>query len=150
MKKYQIKTVMVTKIHMEREKVIAKEEIEFLLNGKEQGQDTVNDDLGSLFEDLQIGKEPNRSVGTYFFPKLTEKERELWERRDKNYIKLFSNLWENNPLPCGIFQEVVMQLQQLSDISESDSRFVLGQGYRTTFLMENESSPNAQNCCSLQ
>ena len=37
-------------------------------------EDSVNDDLESLFQDLQVGSKPNNSVVPFFLPKLTEEE----------------------------------------------------------------------------
>ena len=93
--------------------------------GEERRKDSVNDDLESFFEDLRLGKEPDRFITTYFLPKLTEEEMELVERKDKNYLDTF--LWGHFN-PDVAIAEIV--------ISDSDS-FVYGDGWRKTFTIEN-------------
>ena len=101
---------------------------------------SVNDDLESFFEDLRLGKEPDEKVYTYFLPKLTEEEMELVEQKETNYLKTFSEgfLGGNPDVP-----EAEMLL------SESDSKFLKGFGYRRTFTIENSSEQNIFKCCNL-
>ena len=54
MKKYKIKKVMVTRIYMKRRQLITKEEMEKFCKGKEYDKISVNDDLETLFEDIQL------------------------------------------------------------------------------------------------
>ena len=137
MEKYKIKSVMVTIIHLERKKLITKEAMEEYCKGEEDEKVSVNDDLESFFEDLRLGKEPDQSVFTYFLPKLTEEEMKLVERKDKSYFETFLQLFPD-------VKEAEMKL------SESDSKFVQGRGYRSTFTIENESLQNNSYRCNLQ
>jgi len=114
---------MVTIIYMERLGLITKEAMEKYCKGEKYQKDSVNDDLESLFEDLRLGKEPDEWVETYFLPKLTTEEMELVETKDTNY---FENFLVDDP--------DVPEAEML--LSESDSKFVEGFGWRTTFTIE--------------
>ena len=106
--------------------------------GEKNLKDSVNDDLESFFEDIRLGKERDENAATYFLPKLTKKEMELVERKYTNYLQTFS--YQNPDV-----NEAEMKL------SESDSKFVEGQGLRITFTIENNSLQNNSNSfCSLQ
>ena len=133
MKKYKIKSVMVTIIHMWRLNLITKESMEKYCKGEKAEKDSVNDDLESFFKDLRLGKEPDEFVHTYFLPKLTEEEMELIEKEDINYLETFRWPREAEMKP-----------------SVSDSKFVYGYGRRKTFTIENESLQNTYNYCNLQ
>ena len=124
MKKYKIKSVMVTSIYMYRRNLITKEKMASYCSGEEKEKYSVNDDLESFLENIRLGKEPDEEVTTYFLPKLTEEELELVERRDTSYLH---TLWYSNP--DG--QEAEMML------SESDSKYVYGLSTRRTFVIEN-------------
>ena len=65
-----------------------------------------------------------------FLPKLTEEEMKLVEKEDTTYLQTFfaSDLDRNPDVP-----EAEMLL------SESDSKYVEGFGYRETFTIENSS-----------
>ena len=76
-------------IYMSRSKLITKERMENYCNGKEYAKESVNDDLEKLFEDLQLGKEPDDDVATYFLPKLTKEELDLVERKDEDFMHTF-------------------------------------------------------------
>ena len=95
-------------------------------------EDSVNDDLESLFENIRLGKEPNQYAYTYFLPKLTEEELELIERRDTSYINFFQALHPD-------VDENEMML------SESNSKYVQGWSRRRTFVIENLSETPAEN-----
>ena len=128
MKKYQIKSCMWTNIYMENTKLITKEQMESYCKG-EQGlrQMSVNDDLESLFEDLQLGKEPTYEAMTYYLPKLTEGEMALVETKDQNYFRKFAtSAVSKNP----DVDEFVM------NISESESKYILGKSHRKSFKIE--------------
>ena len=126
MKKYEIKKVMVTRINMWRYNLITKEAMEKYTKGEEDKKDSVNDDLESFFEDLRLGKEPDEQVRTYFLPKLTAEEMKLVEQKDTNYLQTFyEGYWGRNP--------DVPEAEML--LSESDSKFLYGEGYRETFTI---------------
>ena len=137
MEKYKFKSVMVTTIYMWRRQLITKEEMEKYCKGEKLEKDSVNDDLESLFEDLRRGKEPNETVPTYFLPRLTEEEMELVERKDQSYLASFT---------FGLLYSKKAYMK----LSESDSKFVDGQGLRKTFTIKNKSLQNISNCCNLQ
>ena len=125
MKKYKLKSVMVTKLYMRRWKLITKEKMESHSKGEEGVRhDSVNDDLESLFENIRLGKEVNKRTSTQFLPKLTEEELELVERKDTSYLQTFS--WGN-----PYVDETEMML------SKSDANYVLGISKRETYIIEN-------------
>ena len=145
LKKYKIHSVMVTIIHMHRNNLITTEEATNYFKGREYQQVSVNDDLESLFDDLRIGKEVidvrnitkeldimkdldiiKDSFGTpfYFLPKLTTNELKLIERKDPILYETFQS---SNP----DVDEAKMKL------SDSESKFVRGSGYRKTFKITN-------------
>ena len=140
MKKLKMNSVMVTSIYIRKWKIITKEKMEKYCKGEDrEREDSVNDDLESFFEDLRLGKEPpHQSVVTYFLPKLTEEEMELVERKDRNYFETFLHVKHAD------VKEAEMKL------SESDSKYVYGMGYRQTFTIENKFSQNTSNFCNLQ
>ena len=124
MKKNNIKKVMVTRIHMWRSHLITKEEMKNFCNEKEYEKDSVNDDLENLLNDIQLGKKPDDYVQTYFLPELTREEMRLVERKDNDFMSTFRRIFAD-------VDKAVMML------SESDSIFVRGYGYRQTFTVEN-------------
>ena len=124
MKKYNIKSTIVTLINMRRRSLITKEKTENYCKGKENKKISVNDDLESLFEDLRFGNEPYNYVFSYFLPKLTEKELELVESKDTSYL-------ENFYLSFPDVEKTEMRL------SGSDSKYVEGFCDRKTFTIEN-------------
>ena len=89
MKKYAIKSIMVTLIFMRKWNIITKEKMENFTLGKEDQTESVNDDFDSIFEDLRLKREPSESNWTYFLPKLTEEELKWVTRKDTNYFKTF-------------------------------------------------------------
>ena len=124
MKKYKIRSVMVTSIYMYRQNLITKEKMESYCNGEEKEKYSVNDDLESFFENIRLGKELDEKVNTYFLPRLTEEELELVERKDTSYLQTFN----------GLFPDVEKAEMMLSG---SDSKYVYGFSTRTTFVIEN-------------
>ena len=138
MKKHKIKSVMVTNISLKRSRLITKEEMESFCKGEKWLKDSVTDDLESLFENIQLGKEPDEMVRTYFLPKLTEEELELVERKDIRYFHTFD---------CCLNPDVDETVMMLS---ESDSKYVFASTYRKTFVIEKTSKNSLKNKCSLQ
>ena len=122
---YKVKKVMVTMMSMYRWYLISKEQMESYCKGQETKKESVNDDLESLFKDLQLGKEPDEHVRTYFLPKLTKEELELVERKVYWFMYTFS------------FEMDADVLKSDMEASESDSKFVEGKGDRITFTIEN-------------
>ena len=131
MKKYKVNSVMVTMTYMWKHKIITKETMEKYCNGEKYPKNSVNDDLESFFEDIRLGKEPDEEVRTYFVPKLTVEEMKLVERKDTSYFETFiEGALGANP----DVKEAEMKL------SESDSKFANGYGWRKTFTIENSPS----------
>ena len=123
MKKYNLQKVMVSKINLRRYRLITKEKMKKICIEKNQSEKlSVNDDLETLFENIQFGEEPDEKVHFYFLPKLTEDELQLVERKDENFMQTF-NLFEGALDDMGA--------------SESDSKYVYGFGYRETFTITN-------------
>ena len=123
LKKYKIRSVMVTIIGMWRLNLITKEAMESYCKGADPARKgSVNDDLDSLFEDLQLGKEPDDYVQFYHLPKLTAEELRLVDNKDPNYRKTFK---------FSMIDEV--EFKQ----SDSKSKFVKGHGRRLTFSIRN-------------
>ena len=89
-----------TTIIMERQTVITKEEMENYCMGKWSVKASVNDDLESLFDDIQLGEEPDEQNWTYFLPKLTKEELDLVEKRDPSYLETVGHIpWVSNLIP---------------------------------------------------
>ena len=123
MRKFKIRSVMVTKIFMWRSDLVTKEKMENLYKGD---RDSVNNNLESLFQDLRLARNPDdREHWSYFLPKLTEKELKLVERKDARYRLTFDN-WVDPDV-----KEAEMKL------SESDSKYVYGMSRRRTFIIKN-------------
>ena len=87
MKKYNIISAMVSILSSERKCVTTKEEVEDHCKGKYEDKNSIHDDLDSFFERLCLGEEPDETARTYFFAKLSEKEMELFEANDQNFMK---------------------------------------------------------------
>ena len=137
MKKHKIKSVILTSIHLERWYLITKEKMESCCKGEDRDlKDSVNDDLESLFENVRLGKEPNKYGFSYFLPKLTEEELKLVERRDTSYLLTFDQgQYGRNP----DVDETEMML------SESDSKYVYGWSERRTFVIEDSSESSSES-----
>ena len=133
MEKYGIKKAMVTIIRMRRHHLITKEKMEDYYKGKEEkdgwDKESVHDDLDSFFDKLQNGWWGEEIVVTYFIPMLTEKEKKLVEEKDKDH--LMSYRWYAN---LGMDPDVS---KKEMDESESKSKFVRGNCWRSTFILKN-------------
>ena len=128
MKKYNLEKAMVTRIYMWRDRLITKEKMENYCKGKEEKKLSVNDDLETLFENIQLGEKPDDDIWTYFLPKLTEHELELVERKDEDFMKTF-------------YDEMDADVDKAEmAASESDSKYVHGWSRRETFTIENSSN----------
>ena len=134
MMKYKIRMVTVTMIFISRQKLITKERMESFYNEKgiNGRKESVNDDLESMMQDLQLGRSPYKFVRTYFLPKLTEKELKLVEQEDFNYQDtLWYGRFGMGKVWVGDVDEDEMKA------SESDSKFVEALGDRRTFAIWN-------------
>ena len=132
MKKRKIKSVMVTSFHSRRWELITKEKVMSFAKGKENEKKSINDDIETLFEVIQVGKEPNEWMKTYFLPKLTVEELELVERKDMRFLRTFYS-------PNPDVDEAEMKL------SESESKYVKALSSRRTFCIENSPEKISKN-----
>ena len=127
MKKHNIKMVMVTTISITRQQLITKEKMENYYKREQWAEESVNDDLESLFEDLQFCSEPKNHVQTFLIPKLTSEELKLVERTDSTYFETFC-------FRCSRDADVP---ENEMNASESDSKFLFAFGFRKTYTVEN-------------
>ena len=132
---------MVTTICMSRTRLITKQKMEELCKGKDKNcKNSINDDLETLIEDIQLGEEPDGIVDTYFLPKLTKEELQLVEKKDYNFMQTLSHTRTKEGNADVSKAEM--------EASESDSKYVAGWCRRATFTIEN--SYNQKASCSLQ
>ena len=148
-KKYNLPSVMLTYLNMSRHHLVTKEMVDFMLSDNEEfhfmssicprlnpsytgytgNEQTVNDEIESFFEDIQLGREPISKSRTYFLPKLTEKELQLVAKKDRVYLQ--SLLFREPHVPEGIMK-----------MSESRSRYVRGVCERRTIELKNQMFQN--------
>ena len=129
---HDLKSAFVTRIHMFRHFLITKEKMEDTCLGKNEifgriCKESINDDIESVFESLQLGEKPKPIAHTYFLPKLTQRELELIETKDEDYLQTFFQC--KNP----DVDEEEMKL------SESNSKYVEVVCMRRTNTVENPS-----------
>ena len=125
---HNLESLIVTRIHMYREFLITKEQMEDIYLGKKliydefrrnwySSEESINDDIESFYHALHDGKElhplKEYDSDTYFLPKLTQIELELVETKDQDYFQTFF-LFENPDI-----DEEDMKL------SESKSKYAL-------------------------
>ena len=135
MKKYKIRSVILTILYMQRWNLIKKETMEnHLMQKGDKQKESIDDDLEAFYHDLENGKTSESSSNTYFLPKLTEKEQKLVDDNDLNYFKSLRS--ENADI-----DKIEMQL------STSESKFVRGQAWRKTSFIDQSFT---QHCCSIQ
>ena len=127
MNKYKFKMVMVTTISIRKHNLITKERMENYCKGDERQKVSVNDDLESLFQGLQLGFQPNERVKTYYLPKLTKKELKLVENGT-----VPNEFWDT-----FLSGEKADVDEDEMNASESKSKFVYAYGHRSTFTIEN-------------
>ena len=135
MKKYKIRSVILTILYMQRWNLITKEIMEnhFMQKGDRQNK-SIDDDLEVFYRDLQHGRISEPLSNTYFLQKLTEIEQELVDRNDLNYFKSLRS-------EKAYVDKIQMQL------TTSESMFVRGQAWRITSIIDLSFT---QNCCSTQ
>lgn len=152
-KKYRIKSILLTRLTMYQEKLITKEKMESYFPKDELSHDAnstavlkkqeekmteekfrelVFDDLEFMFENLKLGLEEvcltNWDVQLNFFPKLTEAELKLIAIKDIDYLKTFENhRWGNVDV-----DDAEMEL------SESKAKYARGRAYRYTTIIDPE------------
>ena len=136
MRKFEIYSVMVTTVCMDRWRLITNERKLNYWKGNEPEKESVTDDLESFFEDIRLDEKPNEKAYTYFLPKLTEEELDLVEEKDTKFMDSLS------------FNMNADVDKAEMEASESDSKFVEGWCRRRTFTIENPK--NVCNGCYLQ
>ena len=94
MKKYNINSAMMSILSSVRNNVTTKEKVEDHCKGKYEDKNSIHDDLDSFFERLCLGEEPNETVRTYFFPKLSEKETNLFETKDEEFMQTLADSYD--------------------------------------------------------
>ena len=106
--------------------LISKQSMEDFCKGYELQKNSVNDDSELLFEDIRLRRKLDEYVQTYFLPKLTEDELELFKRNDPNCFisetkrRMFAERW---------------RLRR--DVKDEDAIYVLGICSRTTSFLRN-------------
>ena len=135
MKKYKIRSVILTILFMQKWNLITKEAMDNLTMQKDDKQnESIDDDLESLFRDLQHEKISESSSFTHFLSQLTEKEQKQVDQNDLNYFKSLRSVTDT--IDKGEIQ-----------LSSSELKFVRGQAWRQTSIIKKSIS---QNCCSAQ
>ena len=126
MKKYNFKSVMLTRLTLWRFKLISKDKvIDYCLGKDEHHKESVNDDLNSFFDYLRLDKTPQSLAHTYFLPKLIDEEMNLIGEKDPIFFRTFMYGYHVD------VDEAEMKL------SESNSKFVRATGGRLTEIIEN-------------
>ena len=133
MKKYQIKKVTVTEFNLLRRYLITKETMENYFKGKRFITKSVNDEIESFFEKIRLGEETNDDHDFYFFPRLSEEEMELVERKDDNFMNTF---FYTQLSQLGLDRDADVAEARMK-ASESDSKYVDCYGNRKSLTIKN-------------
>ena len=129
MKKHNLRSAIITSLHMKRLDFITKEKMNEIRLGTKNwfdiAKESVNDDLDKFFESLQRGREWESKAWTHFLPQLTNKELELFKNKDEDFFEtcLFSRIEDVN--------------NEDSKSIDSDSMFIEGFCLRHTIRIEN-------------
>ena len=124
---HEIKSVTMTMISMRRGNLVSYEMMDFryknnILEYHVNGELTYSiTDLNSIFEYLRTNVFIQVLIPTYFFPKLTEKELALVEKKDSKFLNTFTSL---NP--------------DVATFSEHDSKYVSCDCFYQTFIVHRE------------
>ena len=138
MKKYQIESVTLTLIYMEKEQLITKETMESYCKGEHYPRNiSVNEDLEKLYQDLQLGKEPSYDAIAYYLPKLTADEMALVEKKDQTYLQnFFTGVY---PLNIKYSKKPDVDDDEMK-MSESRSKFILAKSHRKSLKLKMSTS----------
>ena len=137
-KKYKIKSVLVTAIIQARNELVTKERMEAYASYSTLAKldhdltfhlvdKSVNDDLETFFEERLMGKFCAWPSWSYFLPKLSTRELELVEMRDEDHLKTYS---------CYPKKDPDVNKKEM-ELSESTSKFLNAECYRWSFKIEN-------------
>lgn len=130
--KYHIEFAMVTIISMTRHDLNTKEMMEAYSQGEKILNESVHDDLDYFLEKLQYEKFNYRDqlfqsdkeiIGSYFFPKLTAKEKQLVESKNELFME---TLREKDP------NKILQNMKK----SESETMYVKAICWRLTFQVQ--------------
>ena len=133
LEKHDLRSAIITQICMLRFFLITKEKMEEICLGKSDWggyqpgilpKESVNDDLESVFEKFQHGRELEQFADTYFLPKLTHEELELVEKTDQDYFRSFYR-----------FKNPDVKDEEMKS-SESNSKYVFGYCGRWTYRVD--------------
>ena len=110
---------------MERNHLITKEKMKEYCRGEDRRlQKSINDDLETVFEDIQNRILPSYRVDTYFLPELTEIENELVE------MKVVMTETSETLKSLKTFRKTLKHSRKIPD---SKSKFVLTKCERSTY-----------------
>ena len=130
MKKYGIQFALLTTLRMRRIHLITKEKAKAAYDGKlkTEGWDSyegsINDDLESFCNDLQNQEGiKEKSVRSFFLPKLTKEELDLVEEKNQEYMRSYLKYF---------MADVDAEEMKMSD---SGDKFVHGRCIRKTFIL---------------
>ena len=137
MKIYNIYSVMVSVLSSYRVRVIPIKEVEYHCNGKSEDKNSIHDDLDSFFERLCLGEERDESTRTYFFPMLSEKEKELFEAKDEEFMLTLSG-YSGSEVDMAYQRKLKTgDDKTTTEKRESKTKFIRGICFRQTFLIHN-------------
>ena len=102
MRKYGIQSSILTKLYMDRQKLVTKETVKKAYQGElkndedwEEYEGSINDDLERFFINLQNQKEVKKEeVGSFFTPKLTNEELKFVQAENKEHLETY---WFRKP-----------------------------------------------------
>ena len=134
MKSYGIQSATLTILNMMRFKLITKEKVAQLYEGKfkkSKGlKGSINDDLEAFFTKLQYTKKiKNKKVHSFLTPKLTDEEMKLVEERNELHIATYLNHY---------FGEQYDVDEEEMEKSESKSKYVYGGCWRDTIHLKHK------------
>lgn len=135
MKKYNINSAMVSILSSFRNNITTKEKVEDHFKGKYQDEKSIHDDLDSFFERLCLGEEPNETVRTYFFPKLSEKETNLFETKDEEFMRTLANQYDLERIGNEQDIELAHSWSEFDNTYESKWEYIKSLCSRRTFLI---------------
>ena len=139
MKKYGMKSSILTGLDMWRRNLITKEKFKAAYEGKltndrylRNYEESINDDLESFFENLQeiscLEDVIEEHVESFFLPKLTKEELKLVEENDSGFM---STLSEN------IFGNADVDKDEMKK-SDSTDKYLKGECYRETMILKHD------------
>ena len=137
LKKHAIESAMITHLFMYKNYLMTKERMEKFFDLKRYTgeydwvpRESINDNLENFVEELCHRKEQEHSSQPYFVSKLTKEEMKLVENKNKEYTETYFRGSFGSDLSLDISAEEIK-------LSESKSKYVNAQCYRTTLIVKN-------------